>query len=58
MRRTRRRSPTRITPDLVKTMRVLRAAGQTPDEIADALRVSQATVSRYTACPDNASDEP
>ena len=48
MRRTRRGTPTKITEDLIHTMRVLRYAGQSVADIAAALKVSVATVSRYT----------
>jgi DNA-binding NarL/FixJ family response regulator len=48
MRRTRRKTATPITEDLIQTMRVLRYAGQTVADIAMALKVSEATVSRYT----------
>jgi len=48
MRRAGKRSATKITEDLIQTMRVLRYAGQTVADIAAALKVSQATVSRYT----------
>lgn len=48
MRRAGRRAPTKVTEDLIHTMRVLRFAGQSVADIAAALKVSQATVSRYT----------
>jgi predicted transcriptional regulator len=47
-RRTARKPRTEITEDLIQTMRVLREAGQTIADIAMALKISPATVSRYT----------
>ena len=48
MRRTARKPRTTITEDLIHTMRVLRFSGQSVADIATALKVSEATVSRYT----------
>jgi predicted transcriptional regulator len=44
---TRRKCHTPITDELVLKIRILLRAGQTQEQTATALRVSQATVSRY-----------
>lgn len=42
-----RKRPVPITDELVQKIRILLGAGQTQDQVAMALNISQATVSRY-----------
>jgi predicted transcriptional regulator len=44
---THRKRATPVTDELVQKIRILLRAGQTQEQTATALRVSQATVSRY-----------
>jgi predicted transcriptional regulator len=44
---TPRKRPTQVTDELVQKIRILLRAGQTQEQTAAALKIAQATVSRY-----------